>query len=647
MNTTDRFPNLLSPIRLGNTVFRNRIFTAPTSLYDLTPAGAPTDDYAAYYVRKARGGCATVTIGESYVQEGETPPDDYHIPHLDRQGVLRSGLSKIADGISRFGAVPSIEFQQHGFAGTSDTGELWGPSDCIYKHNTSIRGKAMSEEQILKLIEDYGKAAAYVKSCGFGMVTIHAGHGWLLNQFLSPTFNKRTDDWGGTPEKRAKLLVSIIREIKKNCGQGFPVEVRISGIENFTDGYSVDVGIEIAEQLDGHADLIHVSVGSFRDPEMFYVTHPGIFKEDGCNVRFAAEIKQHVKTPVATVGALTDPFMLEEIIATGKADVVEMARGLIVDPDMPIKLRTGREKEVRRCMRCFHCVQSSFAYGHMFCSLNPESGRERETALQQPVNVKKKVLIAGGGIAGMQAAITAKECGHEVILCEKTNELGGIILCESQVPFKKRTAEFVERQKYLLEKNGIEVRMNTEVDEAYIKNEQPDVVIAAIGSIPAIPSLPGIELPNVITAPELFRAPEKAGKTVVVLGGGATGAELAIYLKSLGADPQIVEMVSEEASSIAGMYRERLVKDKIPVHYNTKALEITADGVRCETPDGEVVITGETVAVALGQEPLWDQAEAMSSLAEEFYQIGDCRAPRTLAEANAEGWTAARSIGKI
>ena len=647
MNTINQFPHVLSPIRLGNKVFRNRIFTAPTSLYDLTPDGAPTDDYAAYYVRKARGGCATVTIGECYVEEGETPPDDYEIPHLDRQTVLRTSLSKIADGITRYGAVPSIELQKHGFAGSKDSDVLWGPSDMVYKFNSTVECKGMSEEQILKAIDAYIEAAVFVKSCGFEMVLIHAGHGWLMHQFLSPTFNKRTDDWGGTPEKRARMIRMIIEGIRKKCGRNFPIEVRMSGVESFSSGYGIEGGIEIAEQLDGLADLIHVSAGNFMDPEMFYVTHPNLFAEDGCNVKYAAEIKKHVKTPVATVGVLSDPFMLEEIVASGKADVVEMARGLIVDPDMPIKMRTGREKEVRRCMHCFNCVQSSFQHGHMYCALNPESGRERATKLQQSANVKKKVLVIGGGLAGMEAAITAGERGHQVVLCEKTDELGGIILCERNVPFKKRTVEFIERQKYLLQKYGVDVRMNSKVDPAYVEKEQPDVVIAAVGSVPAVPPIPGIDLPNAISAVDLFLAPEKAGKKVVVLGGGLTGAELAVYLKSLGHETEIVEMVSKEDTTIDLAHQDQLEKDKIPVHFNTKALEITAEGIRCETPEGEVMLTGDTVALALGQKPLWDEAAQFNAMTEEFYQIGDCRAPRNIVAANREGWSAGLSIGVI
>ncbi len=647
MNTFNQFPHVLSPIRLGNTIFRNRIFTAPTSLYDLTPAGAPTDDYAAYYVRKARGGCATVTLGECYVEEGEAPPVEYEIPQLERQTVLRSPLSKIADGISRFGAVPSIELQKHGYAGSSEMEELWGPSDCVYELNNNVRGRAMSEEQILQMIDAFAKAALFVKQCGFGMVMIHAGHGWLLNQFLSPVDNRRTDKWGGSPENRARVVVAIIEAIKKKCGRGFPVEVRISGVDSFKHGYNIETGIEIAKQLDGHADLIHVSAGGILDPEMFYVFSPDLFSIDGPNVKYAAEIKKHVKTPVATLGALSDPFMLEEIIASGKADVVEMARGLICDPDMPVKMRTGREKEVRRCLKCFNCVQSSFAYGHMFCALNPESGRERETALQQPKKEKKKVLIAGGGLAGMQAAITASERGHQVILCEKTGELGGILLCEKQVPFKKRTDEFIEHQKYLIRKYNIDVRLNTKVDAEYVRQESPDVVIAAVGSVPAVPPIPGIELPNVITAVDLFLAPEKAGKKVLVLGGGLTGAELAIHLKMLGHEAEIVEMVSEEESTITTVHKNHLHQEQVPVHYNTKALEITEKGVRCGTTDGEVFLSADTVALALGQKPLWDEAASLDSLTEEFYQIGDCRAPRNIVAANREGWTAARSIGMV
>lgn len=648
MNGVNRYPHLFAPIRLGNTLFRNRIFSAPTGLYDLTTDGAPTDDYIAYFERKAKGGAASVNIGECYIDDVGIPKEGYAVIHLNDHVTTHNGLAKLADGVSRQGAVATIELQKPGMASAPDeVGDaLLGPSDGVCEWNNGLRCKAMTEKQILAAIDAFSDAALYAKQRGFGMVTVHAGHGWLLHQFLSPSTNRRTDRWGGTPENRARFTVMVIDEIHKKCGAGFPVEVRMSGSEIFEDGYGIEEGITIAKQLDGHADLIHVSVGNIFIPSVMYVTHPGIFEEEGGNVKYAAEIKKHVKTPVATIGGLCDPELLEDIIASGKADVVELARGLICDPDLPNRARAGRDKEILRCMRCFNCVVSEYATGHLFCAINPESGREWETNAALPPTESKLVLIAGGGIAGMQAALTATECGHSVVLCEKSDQLGGVILCEKNVPFKKRLDEYIERQKYMLGKLGIEVRLNTAVTSEYAQMMQPDVIVAAMGSIPQKPGIPGIELENVKTAEAVFSTPELTGRKVIILGGGLTGAELGIYLRSIGRQIEIVEMCDESHATLGETHKGKLQKDEIPIRFSTRAIEITAEGVLCDTPEGEQFFRGDTVVLALGQKPLWDEATALSSCAPIFYQIGDCRSPRNICAATGEAWTVARNIGR-
>ena len=541
MNGFDKYSHLLEPVRLGNTLFRNRIFSAPTGLYDLTPERVPTDDYIAYFERKAKGGAASVNIGECYVDDEGIPNDDYEVIHLTDHLNNRRPLAKLADAISRNGAVAAIELQKPGMASSqSSAGELLlGPSDGVCEFNHGIRCKGMTEEEILRTIDAFADAALYAKQRGFGMVTVHAGHGWLLHQFLSPFTNKRTDRWGGSVENRARFTVAVIDEIHKRCGAGFPVEVRMSGTEIIEGGFTIADGVEIAKQLDGHADLIHVSVGNIFAPNLMHHTHPGIFGEDGCNVKYAAEIKKHVSTPVATIGALSDPDNLERIVAEGQADVVELARGLICEPDLPIKLSTGREKEARRCLRCFQCVNQDYLNGHLYCAINPESGKEYEVGCIKPVKEKKSVLVVGGGIAGMQAAITAAEEGHKVTLCEKDGELGGVILCERNVPFKKRIDEYIEQQKYLIGKAGIDVRLNTEVTPRMAVELRPDVIIAALGAGEFRPELPGIDGDNVKTAAQVFRQPGLTGRSAVILGAGLTGIELAIYLKELGVSVEI------------------------------------------------------------------------------------------------------------
>ena len=400
-----KYAHILQPLRIGSTVFRNRFFSAPTGLYDLTPDRAPTDDYIAYFERKAKGGCASVNIGECNIDdEGIGSPNSYEVPNLSERKWNKEALGKLADAITRNGAVATIELQKTGRIKSDEPGRrmVLGPCDGPHPYDSRVKCRAMTEEEILHVIDTYASAAEYAKGRGFGMVMVHAGHGWLLHQFHCPNSNRRTDKWGGSPENRCRFTVAVIDEIHKRCGRDFPVEVRISGSEAFEGGYGIEEGVEIAKQLDGHADIIHVSCGNLFSPGTDFHTHPGIFQEEAMNVKYAAEIKKHVKhSYVATIGALTSLDVLEEIVASGKADIVEMARGLICDPDLPIKAKSGREKEARKCLRCFKCVGQDYQDGRLFCAINPASGKEREAArVPQPLSLRK-VLVAGGGIAGM------------------------------------------------------------------------------------------------------------------------------------------------------------------------------------------------------------------------------------------------------
>ncbi|MCF0121600.1 MAG: FAD-dependent oxidoreductase, partial [Oscillospiraceae bacterium] len=380
------------------------------------------------------GGCASVATCE-LIPDGEIGRGSIRHIALDNQATHRR-LSRLANAIARHGAVPTAELQHAGmfanrelsmFSGAS-RGIAYGPVEC------EIDGRhilAMDEEMIERTIQKYADAARTLKSLGFGMILLHAGHGWMLQQWLSPTINTRTDKWGGDSiENRSRLCVAICDAMRREVGPRFPIEVRISGSECYDGGYDIETGIAFSKQLEGHVDLIHVSAGNHEVDEVFAVTHPSMFLGDGPNVKYAAEIKKHISTPVATVGALGEPEMLEDIIASGKADVVELARSLIADPDLPNKIRAGREDDIKVCMRCLSCFSSELLYGEKYCAVNPESGYETEHKHEIPqAKTKKKVLIAGGGIGGMQAAITCAERGHEVILCEKNDYLGGNITC--------------------------------------------------------------------------------------------------------------------------------------------------------------------------------------------------------------------------
>jgi len=654
-----KYDHLFQPILIGNTLFRSRIFCAPTGHPDVSVDGDFSDDVIAYYERKAQGGAASVTLGEAIVDSkyGKRHPFQLSLDFTN----IRHSLSRVADAIRRHGAIPSIELQHSGINATPGvvtpgfcTGGdvVFGPSDDV------IQGKkvlAMPEEEIWRVVEKFADAALMAKNCGFGMVMVHAGHGWLLSQFLTPRLNRRTDRWGGSVENRARFTVEVCDAIHRKCGAAFPVEVRISASEVLPGGYGVEEGVAIAKQLEGRAGIIHCSVGCGiglpDNARTFSITHPCMFKEDGLNVRYAAEVKKHIgSTPVATVGALSDPALMEEIVAAGKADIVEMARGLICDPDLPNKAREGRDGDIVKCMRCFHCFSNAKEKGMFWCALNPQTNRERYFLHDRDKVMPKKILVVGGGIAGMQAALTAAEDGHEVILCEKSGRLGGHIRCEENVPFKRHLREYIEQRERRIAASPIEVRLNTEVTPAYAKAVGADAIIAALGAVPVKPRIEGIDGANVMLADDAYAAPERVGRSAVILGAGFVGTELAIYLKSLGRRVAVVEMgetINTGGNDLHGAaVTIKLGEEDIPIHFRNRAVRIDDHGVVCETPDGTARYDAETVIYAVGQRSRIEETMALYDCAPRFYPVADCVIPGSIGDATLTGMTAARDIGR-
>lgn len=652
VNAFETFPNLLKPIKVGGVMFRNRMFCAPTGHTDIAYQGQPSIDAVMYFERKAMGGAASITCGEVVVDPDEftegrwpreiTKPSNYNYPRL-------------ASAIARQGAVPVIELQFTGVnsraRGTKRTDPAWGPVDMTLP--TGQKVIAMTDERIYEVIEWFGIAALAAKKAGFGMVCLHGAHGWGLQQFMSPTMNTRTDKWGGNPENRCRFAVMAIDEIHRVCGSDFPVEIRISGTEVTKDGYDGAEGCRIAEQLDGHADIIHVSVGALdHSAESFARTHVSMFYPQGRNVEYAAAIKKVVKKSlVGTVGGLSDPYFMEEVLATGKADLVYMARGLICDPDLPDKVFRGKPEDIRKCMRCLNCFAECMNHGDFFCAINPEISRERENYYSLEPVTKKRVMVIGGGISGMQAALSAAKYGHDVVLCEKGNELGGRILCEKDVPFKERLHEYIIQQRRLIAKAKVDVRLNTEVTLEYVAAEHPDVIIAAVGSEPVVPKIPGIDGKNVYQAIDVFNDPALAKGKIVILGAGFVGTELALYLKDLyGSDVEIVEMLGE-ISDGGNSHHRRAIEDmisqkSIPVHYNTKAIEITAAGVKTAGSDGEMFYNADTVIHAVGMRPLQEEAVKFIESAEYFRMVGECKKAANILHATSTAHFAAKFIGR-
>jgi len=664
-----KFPKLFEPLSIGSAVFRNRIFSSPQGFYNVAKDNLPGRDEAAYFELKALGGFASVCVGDCIVDSATGT----HYPFLIRMDdpATLPGLSSVAGAISRHGAVASAELShagmyarfvkdpdasQFGPDGNSEAferrerkggGILYGPTAMADGKYGEV--EEMPEELMHHIINKYAMAAVWAKRCGFGMVTVHGGHGWLLTQFMSPLVNKRTDMWGGSHENRMRFPLAVIDGIRKAVGPKFPIEIRISGSECDDIGYDLDEGIKIAKSLDQKVDILHVSAGNHEFEKTFVITHPSMFLPDGVNVKYAAEIKKHVKTPVATVGALTDPAMMEEIIASGQADIVALARQSIADPYFPKKARENRVDDIDKCLRCTECFGGAGGQRRLRCSINPVIGHEVDEKMTRPADEKKRVLIAGGGVGGLQAALTAARNGHEVILCEKTDSLGGVLLCESEVSFKQRLDEYLKRQARRVREAGVSVRLETEVTPQLASEIKPDVIIAALGAVASVPPIPGID--KAISAEGVYRNPDLAGKSLVIMGGGLVGLELAVHMAMHGRKVEVVELTPHFNLDPFGMHTMALMQKideyGIITHLSTKVLEIKDGAVICETDDGkQLTLNTDTVVYATGQTPNRKEAIALHDCAPEFHQIGDCIEPANIYTATRTAHAAAKNIGR-
>ena len=645
-----KYPHLLSPIRLGNVTFRHRMFSAPMGATDITFDCSPGPRTQGFYELRAKGGAAAVTVSELVVHPGT---DASHMLHLNltTPGNL-AAHTFVADAIRRHGAIPSIEFSHSGqYAGTYLTDKdkkaslcQWGPSDGTFPDGRPIRG--LSKEQLGEIVKAYADSAVLAKRAGYEMIMVHAGHSWLLNQFLSPWFNKRTDEYGGSFENRVRFPREVLTAVREAVGPQFPIELRISGAELFEGGYDLEEGCRIAHALEDLVDLIHVSAGSYQFG--FFNTHLPMFEPHGANVYLAAEIKKHVSKPVATIGAINDPAMMEEIIASGKADVIYMGRALLADPFLPNKIVAGKEDEIIHCLRCFTCMAERPTTGTRRCAVNPLIGREIEGMAVTPALKAKKVLVAGGGVAGLKAAITAAQRGHKVILCEKSNAVGGILKSEQAIDFKHEMYELGLTLERIAREEGVEIRLNTLVTPEYAAAEKPDALILAVGSNPIVPPLPGIDGDNVVVVNNYYLEQEKVGDTVVVLGGGLAGCECAVHLAQAGKTVHLVEMRDILAPDCNIRHRPILMKkidELVQVHLGHAGLRVTEEGLVCKSPAGEeVLIPGRTVICAVGQRANRADVDALRFCAPFVREVGDCIRPANITKATYEGYHAALDI---
>lgn len=647
-----KYPHLFAPIRVRDVFIKNRIVSAPMSASGDTPFF--TREAYDMYDSFARGGAGIVTIGEAGVH---TPTDHAHptMPHLDDTHVL-TRLIQTVDTIHKWGALASIELTHSGSRASSaylpEGGFVIGPSP-MEANLYGDRVIEMDEAMMHTIADAYAEAAYLAKFAGIDIVNIHGGHGWLISQFLSDLNNHRTDAYGGSIENKARFPLMIVDRIRERCGKDLILEFRLSAEEDTPGGMQIEEIVEFAKMLDGRVDIIHVSAATFHDTASAARMFPTVFYPRGCNVENASRIKAVVRHAlVSVVGGLNDPGHMESILAEGKADFVVAGRQFIADPNWPNKARRGKADEILKCIRCQTCISAGFiphvpfSSGVLRCAVNPAFGREYEnTRREDPIERVKKVLVAGGGPGGLEAALTAAHRGHQVILCEKEDHLAAGLDYAHQISFKEDVVEFLKAMITLARRSpNIEIRLNTEVNEALICQEKPDALIVACGSLPSIPPIPGVELPIVQHVTALHKHPDALGQKIVIIGGGLAGCEEGLSLAWQGKEVTIVEMLDVLAKDAPYIHWRHLLSKleaSVLAYCSARVLAIEPKGVRIIDGAGkERFLEADTVVIATGMRGESLRFDPWYSLAEDVIVVGDTRRASTILEAMRSGYCA-------
>ena len=648
----EKYPHLLSPIDINGVTLRNRMIASPTGSPSIMPPTYISRESSAFWELRAKGGAAVVTLGDNIV-DSQTGLMHPHKMRIDDPCIIPS-LTTTARYISQYGAIPSLELQHGGkFSNTENMVSsqtksdlpTYGPDHEFNEFGDEIL--EMPEEIIERIVRKFGEGAATAKRCGYRMICIHGGHGWLIHQFLSPSMNHRKDKYGGSTENRAQFALMVIDSVRRAVGPRFPIEFRMSGAEFTKNGYDIDEGVAIAKLIAPKVDLLQVSAGVHDDEDTCGITHPDMFREHGCNVYLAAEIKKHVDVPVACIGGLNDPQQMEDIIASGQADIVEMSRALMADPYLPRKIAEGREEDITRCVRCLVCHDQTSSTRDIRCTVNPVIGRELDHDYGFPATTPKKVLVVGAGPGGLKAAETAAKRGHEVILCEAESRVGGMLNYEEKVPFKKELFDFPRTLERRCRQAGVDIRLNTFVTPEYAEEIAPDVLICAVGSDYIVPKIPGIDDPCVKFLPALLEEDAFGGR-VVIIGGGLVGAETAIHLNRSGYRVTVVEMADDYATDAPMVHKQGIhieFRKGITALTKTTVLRVEPEGVVVQGPDGtEKILPCDTVFCAAGLKSRREVRESLRFVAPRFLSIGSCETPGMVFTAVAQGYYGALDI---
>ena len=636
--------HLFSTFSIKECKLKNRIVMPGLASFLIEDDGSIPQKAIEHYRLRAAGGPAMVIMEACAVSpEGIVSPHQARI--FDDRFV--EGLSKIARSMKSEGAVPAIQIH-HGGRQTSariihSQPVAPSPLPC-----PSIRGDVtpLTIDGIQDLVKKFGDAADRARQAGFELIEIHGAHGYLINQFLSRFSNIRQDAYGGDIAGRTRFAQEIVREVRKRVGKTFPISFKISAMEFVEDGLNVEESLEILKILVKEGvDVVQVSAGNDATPE--WICQP-MFMEKACLTDFAWAIKKELSVPIMAVGRINDPLLAEEIIKTGKADLVCIGRGLLADPEMPNKAREGRLDDIRTCIACNTCMESIFRKGRVECLVNPTLGREKEMAFHNAETLKK-VMVVGAGPGGLNVAWVAARRGHDVNLFERQSQVGGQLILGSTTYYKKGLRKLIRFQTKQMERFGVKCHLNQEVTPETLKTHAPDVVVLATGSTPVYPSVKGIDKPLVISIHDALNGNKRAGGKIVVVGGGSTGCEIALHLSENGCRVTIVEMLPRLGTQLESMTKkillQKLKENHVSFKTECKLIRVEENGVVIADKDGEqMTLPADQVVFSIGNKPedsLFNQIESMGY---EIHRIGDCLEPRSAKAAIYEGGVLGRAI---
>ncbi len=641
------YGNVFSPIVIGNIEIKNRIETPPMLPCLATMDGYVTREMIQFYQAFARGGAGIVTIGDAAV-DFEYARGHFGQLNLGDDRVI-GGLSDLVEAVQKYGAKISIELNHPGRLSPPivlNGRNPIGPSPltteteiaaALMEGRPALQVIEMDQAMIDHVVQSFVGACVRCMKAGFEMVMIHGGHGHLLSQFVSPCSNKRTDRYGGSLDNRARFVVEVLTAIRKAVGNGLALEYRISADEIVEGGMHEEETIEFLALIRDKIDLINVSLGMIGEPRYIpYMSQPAYFPR-AFNVERAARIRKEVGIPVTAVGSIMDLDTADRVIAEGKADIVAMARAHVADPGLVNKTRTKGSARVRPCVRCSTCGEKAGYFLPVRCAVNPVIGREGEYGYLRPAPEKKKILIIGGGPAGMQAALTASSRGHSVVLFERGDALGGALRLAAFPDFKHDMRRYLTWLIEETERSAAQIRRSVEVNSALLKAEDADAIIVAVGAEPLVPNIGGVSKPKAVQVDDVFKGAELAGQDVVVVGAGMTGCECALYLARQGKNVTLVDKIKEgdfahdasfvNKTALIGLLRERGVRFLPEMTLN----EIKDGGVALADAESRTVdLPADRIVLSLGRKSCNESIQAYRALMPEVHVVGDCVKPRNL-----------------